>query len=247
MIDSTPTFTHIWVYLTASPLLSLTLTLAAYMAAFALYRRSGFHPLVNPVLLSVVFLVLVLTLTHTSYHSYFQGAQFIHFLLGPATVALAVPLFRQVPKLKRAFLPLMGGLVAGSLTAILSTVVIAHLLGASWQTLASMAPKSVTTPIAMAVAEKIGGLPSLTAVLVIMTGVIGAVLGPMVLKLLRIHRHDVGGFSMGIASHGIGTARAFQVSAEMGAFSGLAMGLNGIFTAIVVPLLMPFLAAWAGH
>jgi predicted murein hydrolase (TIGR00659 family) len=247
MMPAAPLLHGIWVYLAASPLLSLTLTLITYLGAFALYKRTGFHPLANPVLMSVAVLVLLLTLTHTSYQTYFQGAQFVHFLLGPATVALAVPLFRQVDKLKRAFLPLAIGLIAGSLTAIVSSVVIARLLGASWQTLASLAPKSVTTPIAMAVAEKIGGLPSLTAVLVITTGVIGAVLGPTVLRMMSINRHDVGGFAIGVASHGIGTARAFQTSTEMGAFAGLAMGMNGIFTAVVVPLLMPLIAAWAGH
>ncbi|WP_347554943.1 LrgB family protein [Robbsia sp. KACC 23696] len=236
----------IWTHISASPVFALVLTLCAYLIALVLFRRSGSHPLANPVLISIVLIVLVLSLTHTPYATYFQGAQMIHFLLGPATVALAVPLFRQSAKLRRSLLPLLGGLVAGSLTAILSAVFVAHWLGLPWQTVASLAPKSVTTPIAMAISEKIGGLPSLTAVLVIATGITGAVLGPTILRLLRVREHEAGGFAIGVASHGIGTARAFQTSAEMGAFSGLGMGINAIFTAIVVPFLLPLLAAWLG-
>ncbi len=167
----------IWVYLAASPLLGLTLTLFAYLFAQALYARSNYNPLANPVLIAVAVVVIVLLVTGTPYPTYFQGAQFVHFLLGPATVALALPLYRQLPKLRRTALPLAGGLVAGSLTAIVSATGIAMLFGASPATVASLAPKSATTPIAMAIAERLGGLPSLTAVLVICTGVFGAGVG----------------------------------------------------------------------
>jgi predicted murein hydrolase (TIGR00659 family) len=230
----------IWVYLATTPLLGLTITLVAYVLAHAIYERAHFNPLANPVAIAVALLVVLLTLTHTPYATYFEGAQFVHFLLGPATVALAVPLYRQLPKLRRAWWPLLGGLVAGSLTAIVSAIGIGALLGASRQTLASLAPKSVTTPIAMAVAEKIGGLPSLTAVLVISTGVLGAVIARGLLNLLRVEEPDVRGFALGVAAHGIGTARAFQVSEEMGAFAGLGMGLNGVLTAFVVPFVVPY-------
>ncbi|WP_024901783.1 LrgB family protein, partial [Robbsia andropogonis] len=128
-----------------------------------------------------------------------------------------------------------------------SAVFVARCLDLPWQTVASLAPKSVTTPIAMAISEKIGGLPSLTAVLVIATGIIGAALGPTILRLVRVREHEAGGFAIGVAAHGIGTARAFQTSAEMGAFSGLGMGINGLFTAIVVPFLLPLLSGWLGH
>ena len=233
----TPKLADIWVYLSASPLLALTVTLVVYQLAYAVYRRAGFHPLANPVAISIAALVAVLTLTHTSYATYFEGAQFVHFLLGPATVALAIPLYAQLEKLKRAFVPIIAALVAGSLTAIVSAVGIAWLLGASRATLVSIAPKSVTTPIAMGIAEKLGGLPSLTAVLVVSTGVIGAASAKYVLDALRITDHAVRGFAVGTAAHGIGTARAFQVSEEAGAFSGLAMGLNGLLTAVMFPLL----------
>jgi len=193
------------------------------------------------VLLAIIVLVAALHFTGTPYATYFDGAQFVHFLLGPATVALAVPLYAQFGRLRALALPLAGALIAGSLTAIGSVIGIAWLLGASESTLLSLAPKSVTAPIAMGIAEKIGGIPSLTAVLVIMTGVSGAMMAKYVLDALRIRDHGVRGFAVGLAAHGIGTARAFQVSEQAGAFAGLGMGLNGATTAILMPLM---LALW---
>ena len=234
----------LWVYLAATPLLGLTMTLFAYLIAQGIYTRARFNPLANPVLIAVALVVAVLSMTHTPYQTYFQGAQFVHFLLGPATVALALPLYRQLPKLRRAAVPLAGGLIAGSLTAIVSATAVAMLFGVSRVTVISLAPKSATTPIAMAIAERLGGLPSLTAVLVICTGVFGAVSARTILNVLRIEEPEVRGFALGVASHGIGTARAFQVSDEMGAFAGLGMGLNGLFTAFVVPVLLPMALRW---
>lgn len=231
----------IWVYLAATPLLGLTLTLAAYVAGDWLYRRGRQHPLLHPVLIAVVLLVLLLRATGTPYATYFDGAQFVHFLLGPATVALAVPLYFNLARLKRLWLPLLGGLIAGSLTAAVSAVGIAWLLGASRATLISLAPKSVTAPVAMGIAEKLGGLPSLTAILVVSTGILGAVLGPWTLDRLRVREAALRGFAMGVASHGIGTARAFQESETAGAFSGLAMGLNILATALLLPVLVRLL------
>ena len=233
-----PPLEKLWVYLAASPLLGLTLTLVAYQAAFALFRRSGGHPLANPVLIAVTLLVGFLMLTGTAYETYFAGAQFVHFLLGPATVALALPLYAQFRKVRAMARPVALGLIAGSLTAIVSAIAVARLLGASLPTQLSLAPKSVTTPIAMGIAERIGGIPSLTAVMVIVTGILGAVGGRYVFDALRIHDPAIRGFAMGIASHGIGTARAFQVSEQSGAFAALAMGLNGALTALLLPLLV---------
>lgn len=230
-------FREIWVYLAATPLLGLTMTLGAYLLGDWIYRRTNKHPLLNPVLLAIIVLVAVLSATHTPYPTYFEGAQFVHFLLGPATVALAVPLYFNFSKLRRLWLPLLGGLIAGSLTAAISAIGIAWLLGASPQTLISLAPKSVTAPVAMGIVEKLGGLPSLTAILVVSTGILGAVLGPWTLNILRVRDEAIRGFSIGVASHGIGTARAFQESEEAGAFSGLAMGLNIIATALMLPVL----------
>ncbi|MGB9150745.1 MAG: LrgB family protein [Burkholderiales bacterium] len=234
-------FAEIWVYLSATPLLGLTFTLLAYQAAYWLYKRSDFNPLLNPVALSVAVLVMLLLVSGTKYETYFEGAKFVHFLLGPATVALAIPLYSQFEKLKQMLLPLLGALLAGAATAIISGVGIGWLLGASQETLLSLAPKSVTTPIAMGIAEKLGGIPSLTAVLVIFTGISGAIMAKSILDMLRIDNHAVRGFSVGVAAHGIGTARAFQVSEQAGAFAGLAMGLNGLTTALITPLLLKFL------
>ncbi len=242
----TPRINEIWVYLAASPLLGLTLTLLAYQGAVLINRRCGGHPLANPVLIAVVVLVALLWLTGTPYPTYFDGAQFVHFLLGPATVALAIPLYAQFERLKRMAVPLLVALLAGSLTAALSAVLIGKALGASDATLFSLAPKSVTTPIAMGVAERLGGLPSLTAVLVILTGILGAVGAQGLYRLMRVNDPAVQGFALGVASHGIGTARAFQISEQTGAFAALAMGLNGLLTAALLPWLMPTLLHWIG-
>jgi len=239
----TPRLNEIWVYLAATPLLGLTATLVAYVFAYRIYERARFSPLANPVMIAVALLVTALTVTGTPYKTYFDGAQFVHFLLGPATVALAVPLYLQLPKLRKHALPLLGGLLVGSLVAAVSAVTIAWALGATRETVLSLAPKSVTIPIAMGVAEKIGGLPSLTAVLVMATGIIGAVSATTLLNLLRIRDYSVRGFATGVAAHGIGTARAFQVSEEAGAFAALGMGMNGVVTAILVPML----ATWVPH
>jgi predicted murein hydrolase (TIGR00659 family) len=239
-----PRISEIWVYLAASPLLGLTLTLLAYQGAVFVSQRCKGHPLANPVLLAVTPLVALLWLTGTPYRTYFDGAQFVHFLLGPATVALAIPLYAQFKRLALMVVPLLVALLAGSLTAAFSAVLIGHFLGASDATLLSLAPKSVTTPIAMGIAERIGGLPSLTAVLVILTGILGAVGARSLYVLLKIDDPAVQGFAIGVASHGIGTARAFQVSEQTGAFAALAMGLNGLLTAALLPWLVPPLMRW---
>ena len=236
-----PILFELWVYLSEKPLLGLTVTLLAYLGGDWLHRKANYSAIVNPVLIAVLALVGLLWLTGTDYATYFQGAQFVHFLLGPATVALAVPLYRNVQRLKEAALPLGVALILGSLTASLSAVGIAWLLGATEDTLLSLAPKSVTTPVAMGVAEQIGGLPSLTAVLVILTGIIGATLGTLTLNALRIRDWRARGFAVGVASHGIGTARAFQLNEVAGAFASLALGLNGLATAILVPLIFRLL------
>lgn len=234
----------VWVYLAATPLLGLTVTLLVYQGAFMLYQRSGFHPLANPVAMAVVGLGTLLWATGTPYATYFEGAQFVHFLLGPATVALAVPLFEQLARLKRLWLPMLGALVVGTLAATVTAIGVGWALGASKATLASLAPKSVTTPVAMGIAEKIGGLPSLTAVLVVCTGIVGAASARFLFDALRITDPTVRGFALGTAAHGIGTARAFQVSQEMGAFAGLAMGLSALFSALALPLVAGLLLRW---
>lgn len=234
---------EIWVYLAATPLLGLTVTLLAYGVAHRIFLACGAHPLANPVAIAIVLIAGLLALTSTPYPTYFEGAHFVHFLLGPATVALAVALHAQWPLLRRLWAPLLAGLVVGALAAALSAVTLGWLLGASPQTMASLAPKSVTTPVAMGIAEQLGGLPSLTAVLVVSTGIWGAATARWLFDRLGIRDPVVRGFALGVTAHGIGTARAFQVSPTMGAFAGLAMGLAALLNALVLPWLLGALLA----
>jgi predicted murein hydrolase (TIGR00659 family) len=228
-------FTEIWSYLSRGPLLWLTATLAAYLLGDAAFRAAGRPPIVNPVLIAVALLAGLLWLTATPYATYFEGAQFVHFLLGPATVALAVPLAENLPRVRRAALPIACALLAGSLTAVTSALAIAHAFGVTGEALASLAPKSATAPVAIGISESLGGSPTLTAVLVILTGIIGAVLATPLLNLLGLKDWRARGFAVGVAAHGIGTARAFQVNPTAGAFAGLGMGLNAVVTALIAP------------
>jgi len=232
----------LWVYLSASPLLGLTVTLVAYSVAYRLYEVAGMRPLLHPVVVAVALLIAFLQLGDIGYVDYFEGAQFVHFLLGPATVALAVPLYQQLPKLRQLWLPVIVATLIGVSVGALSSVGLAYALGATLETQLTLAPKSVTAPVAMGISEQIGGLPSLTAVLVVVTGILGAVIGGRLFTLLRVQDDSVRGVAMGITAHGIGTARAFQLSSEMGAFSGLAMALSALASAV----LLPGLLAWLG-
>lgn len=228
----------IWVYLETSPLLGLTATLLAYQAAHWLWRKGHMTPLLNPVLISIVLIAGFLMLTGVEYRTYFNGAQFVHFLLGPATVALAIPLYRQLRVLLSSVTAVLVGLAVGATVAAASAMGVAWLLGASERTIRSLAPKSATAPIAMAVSDSIGGLPSLSAVIAILTGIIGSTIAVWVLDAVRVRNEAARGLAMGTAAHGIGTARAIQLGEVTGAFSGLAMGLTALATTIVVPLLV---------
>jgi len=228
-------FFALWVYLAATPLAGLTITLVAYVVGYAIYARANLHPLANPVLIAVVAIVISLRVGDVAYATYFAGAQFVHFLLGPAVVGLAVPLARSWPTVRRLAVPVAVTLIAGSGVASVTAVGVAWALGASPETLASLAPKSVTAPIAMGIAERIGGVAALAAVFAVATGIIGAALGPYVLNAVRVRDWRARGFAMGLAAHGIGTARAFQVNVEAGTYAGLAFGLHGAFAAFLLP------------
>ena len=230
----------LWVYLAASPLLWLTITIGVFLAAQRLARLSGYHAMVNPVLITIVVIVLVLQLTGTSYDTYFDGAQFIHFILGPATVALAVPLYRSRKLVRASALPILAALAIGAPFAMLSATGIALLFGAAHEIVLALVPKSVTAGIAVGIAGEIGGEPALTAVLVIATGILGAVIVTPLMNALRITDYAARGFAAGLTSHGIGTARAFQVNSVAGTFAGLAMALNGLATAFLAPLIFRY-------
>ena len=231
-------FTEIWSYLSRGPLLWLSATLLAYAIGDAAFRAAGRRPFVNPVLVAVVLLAGLLWVTRTPYATYFEGAQFVHFLLGPATVALAWPLWEARSHLRRAVLPVAAALVAGSLTAVVSALAIARAFGITGETLASLAPKSATAPVALGISESLGGSPTLTAVLVILTGITGAIVATPLLNLLRLTDWRARGFAVGVAAHGIGAARALQVHPVAGAFAGLGMGLNAVATALIAPWIL---------
>jgi predicted murein hydrolase (TIGR00659 family) len=233
----TDNLAQIWVYLAREPLAALTVTLLAWLAAQRLHLACGRHPVANPVLIAVALLAIGLVVTGIDYRTYFQGAQFVHFLLGPATVALAIPLHRQWRMVRRSFPAIGLSVTVGGLVAAGIGVGFALALGASRAVTASLAPRSVTTPVAMGIAERLGGLPSLTAAVVILSGIMGAVFGPMVLDLCQVRDERARGLAMGTVAHGIGTARALSENPVAGAFSGLAMGLNALLTALLLPLL----------
>jgi predicted murein hydrolase (TIGR00659 family) len=231
----------LWVYLSQSPLLWLTVTLSTYAVADAVSMKTHRHPFANPVLHSMWIIAAFLLLTGTSYTTYFGGAQFVHFLLGPATVALAVPLYENRRVVAAAILPMLVALVVGSVTAIVSVVVLAEAAGLPRTVILSLAPKSVTAGVAMGVSESLHADPSLTAVAVVLTGIIGAVIVTPLMNRTGITDFRARGFAVGLAAHGIGTARAFQVDAVAGVFAGIAMSLNALVTSLLVPLAVTLL------
>ena len=237
----------LWDHLASNPVLWLCLTLLAYQIGIWVYQKSGYITLLSPFVIAVAILLAILFGTHTQYETFFAGAQFVHFLLGPATVALAVPLFDQRLRLAKLWAPLLIGVVVGCVVGVISTVLLGALLGASFESIMSMAPKSVTTPIAMGISEKMGGIPEFTAGIVVLTGIVGSLLATPIFKLCRIKKDYVKGFSLGVAAHGMGTSRAFQISDKAGAFSGLAMGLAGIVTAFAAPMIAPPLLKLFGY
>ncbi|SEU01695.1 LrgB family protein [Paracoccus homiensis] len=230
----------IWSYLSQGPLLWLTATLAAYLLGDAAFRASRRQSWANPVLIAIILLALLLGVTGTDYATYFEGAQFVHFMLGPATVALGLPLYDNLRRVRSAFWPMLAALLAGSSVGVISVLMIAKAFGIQGAVLASLAPKSTTAPVAIGIAERMGGQPTLTAALVLLTGIFGAIVVTPLLNALRIRDWRARGFAIGVAAHGIGTARAFQVNQTAGAFSGIGMGLNAVLTAIIAPLALTF-------
>ena len=222
----------LWITATAS-----ALTLAAYALGVWAYRRSGWS-LLLPVLTGATMVAAVLLALEIPYSTYREGAQLLSWLAGPATVALAFPLYRQWGRLRGIWWPVLGALMAGSVTAVVSAIGIAWLLGGDWAMMMSLAPKSATMPVAMPVAESMGGAASLSAVAVALTGIAAAVLASALFGLLGIQSDAVRGFALGAAAHAIGTARAFQLGEVAVGFSALAMGLNAIATTVLVPLIV---------
>ena len=234
-------FVQLWVYLSATPLFGLTATLVAYVAAQAFYQRSGQAPWANPVAWTVLMLALLLTLSGTPYPTYFSGAQFIHFLLGPAVVALAWPLWQRRAQLRRQGLALLIAALAGGAASALSAVAIGWALGLPEDVLRSLLPKSVTAPVAMGIAEQTGGIPALAAMFALLSGLVGALSAKYLFDALGQRSPAVRGFALGTTSHGIGAARALQVHPEAGAYAGIALGLQAVLGALLIPLLVAWL------
>lgn len=231
---------EIWVYLSGSPLLALILTLAAYQAGLLVYQRANRHPIANPVAIAVLLVAAAITAIGMPYEKYFEGAQFVHFLLGTATVSLAVPIHKGLSSVRGRAVPLGVAMLAGGATSVVVGVGLARLMGVEPSLYGGLYAKSVTAPIGMGIAERLHVSPTLTAVYAVCTGVLGAVLARYVLDAIGSRSWWQRGFALGVAAHGIGTSRAFSVHEEAGTYAGLAMGLHGIAGALLLPLLLPW-------
>ena len=229
---------HLWTPLETTPLLWLFVTIAAYVIGLRVQRTLGHSPLASPVLIAIAIVAAVVMASENSYTTYFAGAQFINFLLGPATIALAIPLVKNLSYVRAHWRSIVTALVAGSLTSSVTGVAIVWALGGSRAVALSMAPKAVTTPIAMAVSTEIGGLPALTASLAIMGGIFAAVIGQSLLRSLRIEDWRAHGLAAGVAGSGVAAAQVASRDPLGAAFAALGVGLNGLVTALLVPALV---------
>ena len=230
-----------WEGMVGSAVFAIALTLAAYEGARRLWVRSGRQPLLNPVLVSIAVIGTVLWLVGVDYQAYAEGSAVITLLLGPATVALAWPMHRELTLLRQAALPVLASVVLATGAAVVTAYVVTDLAGGPQELALSMAPKTTTTPVAIALTTEIGGVPALTAVLTVLTGVLGASLGPPLLDALRVRDPRVRGLTVGASSHGIGTAAVMHEGRTVTAFAGLAMALATLATSVWVPLLVPLL------
>lgn len=227
--------------LKATPALWMVVTLAIYMVASWLNVKARKTPFLHPVLVSLSIIIAILLSLDTSYDTYMEGGRYIHVLLGPAVVALAIPLYKNLDTVRRLFLPLVLGAGFGAVLAAISAIGVGLWFGLDEQLLLSLAPKSVTSPIAIAIAERMGGFSSLAAGLVLITGAIGCLMAPLVYKLLGITDPSVKGFVLGVGAHAMGTAFAFEYGVVAGAFGGLAMGMTGAVTAFILPVITAFM------
>ena len=226
-----------------SPLYGITLTLAVYWLARLLWERTGRHPVLNPVLVAMLLGAAVVWALGTPYEQYMNGGRYVGFLLGPATVALALPIYRQRDAIRRAAPMVVVSLLVGSVAAIASGYWITRWLGGTEAVALTMAPKSATTPISIALAEQVGGIPAMAAIFTIVAGVVGAAAGPAILTLVRIRDPRARGLAIGLSSHGVGTARALHDDETTGAFSGLATALNGLATSLLLGVVLALTGA----
>jgi len=228
-------------YITSTPLTWIIITMSAYKVGILIYEKTGKHALLQPIVIAYVIMLPILIITQIPYKQYFESVSILHFFLGPATVALALPLYKNLKLIHAYLLPICITLVAGGIFTILSALGILWLLGASKITMLSMTTKSVTAPITLITAHDIGANAALAIGFVVITGLLGALFGTFIFKLLRIKHDAAKGFALGLISHAVGTARAFEISENAAAFSALAMGLIGVFIAIFLPIVMGLL------
>lgn len=227
-----------------SEIFDLALVVGTYIAATILYKKTHLS-ILHPLLTSIFVIIVILEFLDVEYASFQQGSHLIHFMLGPSVVALGYVLFEQMKYLKGNVVSILTSVFVGAIVGIISVIVIGKLMGADQSLIATLQPKSVTTPIAMGISEKNGGIPSLTAVIVVAVGIFGSIVGPAVMKVLGIESRIAKGLALGASSHGVGTAAAIQLGAVEGALSGLAIGLMGIMTAILVPVISYLLSLFA--
>ncbi len=225
----------------AHPIFPLGLTLAAYAAGTWLHRRAGQSPFFHPLILAVAIVIVALKAIGMPYATYFEGTRFLHWMLGPAIVALAIPLYGELGKLRARWRSTLAALLVGSVVASGSAVLVAWALGGSQGLLLALTTKSVTTALATVLAQEIGANPAIAATIVLVTGLLGAVVGPWLFARLRPGDDAALGTALGTCAHAIGTSRAIQLSEACGAFAALSMGLNGLLTALVLPALMKWL------
>ena len=224
----------------SNPIILLAITFGIYYVARQIQKWTGWVVL-NPILITIAALIALLQLTGISYETYEQGGQYIDFWLKPAIVALGVPLYQNLGQIRRQLLPILMSQLVGCLVGLVSVTLIASALGASHEVIVSLAPKSVTTPIAMEVCKTSGGIPSLTAAIVVIVGLFGAIFGFKILEVWHVRNPFSQGISMGTAAHAVGTSRAMEKGETYGAYSSLGLILNGILTALLTPFVLKLL------
>lgn len=223
-----------------TPVFGILLSVVCYEIGILIQQKTK-NPILNPLLLAIILVILVLTVFDIPKETYDLGGSYILFLLGPATVVMAVPLYRQINLLKKDWLPILVGIFVGSATSVLSVIGLARLFGVNIEIAVSMLPKSVTTAIGMEVSKEIGGVVSLTVAVIVLTGILGAVMGPFILKILGIKDEVAQGVAMGTASHAVGTSKAMELGETQGAMSGLSIGIAGLATVLIIPLVIGLL------
>lgn len=235
------TLTNTFVYLEQQPLLWLFLTLLVYILASKLHALSNKNAFLNPVAISAALIIAFLVLTDVPYTHYFEGAQFIHFLLGPAVVLLALPIAIHIRSVWRARLAVFLSLLTCVFVSVISAIIIGKCVGLDEKMLATLAPKNATAPIAMGISEKIGGITSITAIMTIITAIFGAGIVTPLFNILKLKDWRARGFALGASCHGIGTAHAFSVNEVAGTYATIGMALSGVFSALIIPLLFHIL------